>query len=156
MAYSHVAHNCEIGNHVNLVNGASLAGYCIIEDEAFLSGMTVFHQFTRVGRLAMVSAFSAINLDVPPYMMCGGRGAVVHGPNVVGLRRAGIRSEVRDEIKRAYKLLYRSDLNRTNALQEIEQTCSSPEVQHLITFVRKSERGICHGEKSRKSEAVRF
>jgi UDP-N-acetylglucosamine acyltransferase len=118
--------------------------------------MTVVHQFTRIGQLAIVSAFSAVNLDVPPFMMVGGRGAVVHGPNVVGLRRAGFASEVRDEIKRAFKILYRSDLNRGNALEEIERTCQSPQVKGLVAFVRDSKRGICHGENSRKSEAVRF
>lgn len=156
MANVHVAHNCQIGNQVILVNGASLAGYCTVENQAFLSGMTVFHQFTNIGRLAMVSAFSAINKDIPPFMMCGGRGAVVHGPNVVGLRRAGITPEVRDEIKRAYKLLYRSKLNTSNALSEIEKCCSSPEVKHLVEFIRNSKRGIAGGDNSRESEVVRF
>jgi len=156
MVNAHVGHNCQIGNRTTLVNGASLAGYCTVEDDAFLSGMTVFHQFTRIGRLALVSAFSALNLDLPPYLMCGGRGAVVHGPNVVGLRRAGFSAPIRDEIKRAYKILYRSDLNRGNALKEIERTCHSPEVQHLVDFIRESKRGICMGEHSRTSEAVRF
>ena len=156
MAYCHIAHNCILGEQITMVNGASLAGYCMIEDDAFLSGMTVFHQFTKIGRLAIISAFSAVNLDVPPFMMCGGRGAVVHGPNVVGLRRAGIPAETRDELKRAYKILFCSELSRTNALNEIEQTCKSREVKHLIEFTRNSKRGICHGEHSRKSESVRF
>lgn len=156
MAYAHIAHNCQIGNRTILVNNASLAGYCTVEDEAFLSGMTVFHQFTAVGRLAFVSAFSAVNKDVPPFMMCGGRGAIVHGPNVVGLRRAGIGAQTRDEIKRAYKLLYRSGLSTASALAQIESACSSAEVRHLATFIRKSKRGICGGEHSRQSEAVRF
>ena len=156
MAGVHVAHNCQIGNQTILVNGASLAGYCTVEDQAFLSGMTVFHQFTSIGRLAIVSAFSAVNRDVPPFMSCGGRGAIVHGPNTVGLRRANIPPDIRDEIKRAYKILYQSGLNRTNALLEIEKTCKSSEAKHLVEFIRASKRGICGGGNSRESEAVRF
>jgi UDP-N-acetylglucosamine acyltransferase len=156
MAYAHIAHNCQIKNRVTLVNGASLAGYCVVDDDAFLSGMTVFHQFIRIGRLAIVSAFSAVNLDVPPFMMCGGRGAVVHGPNVVGLRRAGFTSAVRDDIKRAFKIIYRSDLNRSNAVSEIEKNCSSKEAHELAAFVKASKRGVCMGENSRESASVRF
>lgn len=156
MAYTHLAHNCQLGNRITMVNGASLAGYCTVEDDAFLSGMTVFHQFTLVGRLAIVSAFSAVNQDVPPFMMCGGRGAVVHGINAVGLRRAGIPATTRDEIKRAYKLLYTSDLNTANALEEIERSSSSAEAKHLVHFIRNSKRGIVSGGHSRASEAIRF
>ena len=156
MANTHIAHNCQIGNQTILVNGATLGGYCIVEDQAFLSGMTVFHQFITIGRLAFVSGLSAVNRDIPPFMMAGGRGAVIHGPNIVGLRRAGIKAEARDEIKRAYKFLYRSELNTSNALLEIEKSCSSPEVKYLVEFVRNSKRGIAGGENSRESEAVRF
>ncbi len=145
MANAHIAHNCQIGSKVVLVNLASLTGYCVIEDGAFLSGMVGLHQFTRVGRLAMISALSAINKDVPPYMLCGGRPAVVQGLNVVGLRRAGFSAAVREEIKRAYKLLYRSELNVSNALEAIARECRTPEVTHLVEFVRASKRGICAG-----------
>src|SRR3989338_5954969 len=98
MANAHIAHNCQIGSKVILVNLASLTGYCIIEDGAFLSGMVGLHQFTRIGRLAMISALSAVNKDVPPFMLCGGRPAVIQGINVVGLRRAGVSAAVRTEI----------------------------------------------------------
>ena len=145
MANAHIAHNCEIGNKVILVNLASLTGYCVIEDGAFLSGIVGLHQFTRIGRLAMISALSAVNKDVPPYMFCGGRPAVIQGLNVVGLRRAGISAPVREEIKRAYKLLYREGLNVSHAVEAIERECSSPEVKALVTFVKASKRGICAG-----------
>lgn len=145
MAYCHIAHNCELGNNVIMVNQASLTGYCKVEDQAFLSGMTGFHQFTRIGRLAIVSALSACNKDVPPYMTCGGRPAVVLSINVVGLRRAGIAEPVRNEIKRAYKYLYRSGLTVTHALEKIKAEFSSPEVQHLVQFIESSERGILAG-----------
>ncbi len=145
MANAHVAHNCQVGNHVILVNLASLTGYCVVEDGALLSGIVGLHQFTRVGRLAMISALSAVNKDVPPYMLCGGRPAVIQGLNVVGLRRAGIPAPVREEIKHAYKLLYRSGLNVPHAVETIERECQSEEVKHLVSFIKASERGICAG-----------
>lgn len=145
MAYSHVAHNCTIGNHITMVNQASLTGYCVVEDGAFLSGMTGFHQFTRIGRLAMVSALSACNKDTPPYMTCGGRPAVVLGVNVVGLRRAGIPPAAREEIKQAYKLLYRSGLNVSQALDVMRKNLASDEAKHLIGFIEMSKRGILDG-----------
>ena len=86
-----------------------------------------------------------MNKDVPPYMLCGGRPAVIQGLNVVGLRRAGMPPAVREEIKRAYKLLYRSDLNVSHALEAIEKECRSSEVKQLVDFVKASERGICAG-----------
>ncbi len=145
MANAHIAHNCQIGNKVILVNLASLTGYCVVEDGAFISGMVGLHQFTRIGQLAMISALSAINKDVPPYMLAGGRPGVVQGVNVVGMRRAGFGPEVREDIKRAYKLLYRSGLNVSHALEAIERECTSEQVRHLVTFVRAAERGICAG-----------
>lgn len=148
MAYCHIAHNCKVGNNVIMVNQASLTGHIEVEDKAFLSGMTGFHQFTRIGKLAMVSALSACNKDIPPYMICGGRPGVVLGINVVGLRRAGMSAAVRDEIKQAYKLLYRSGLNTSQAIEAIKQKYSSPEVQHLVRFVESSKRGIVDGSRA--------
>ncbi len=145
MAYCHVAHNCEVGNHVIMVNQASLTGYCKVEDQAFLSGMTGFHQFTRIGRLALVSALSASNKDIPPYVTCGGRPAMAVGINLVGLRRAGIPEAARREIKQAYKYLYRSRLTVPRALKKIKEELTSPEVQHLVQFIESSERGIIDG-----------
>ncbi|MCM8775567.1 MAG: acyl-ACP--UDP-N-acetylglucosamine O-acyltransferase [Candidatus Omnitrophica bacterium] len=145
MAYCHIAHNCILGNRVIMVNQASLTGYVEVEDGAFLSGITGFHQFTRIGRLAMVSALSACNKDIPPYMTCGGRPGVVLGINVVGLRRAGIPADVREEIKQAYKLLYRSGLNVSQAVAAIKKNLSSQEVAHLVQFIEESKRGIVDG-----------
>jgi UDP-N-acetylglucosamine acyltransferase len=145
MANAHLGHNCQVGNRATLVNVATLAGYCTVEDEAVISGMVVVHQFVRIGRLAMISGLSAVNKDVPPYMLCGGRPAVIQGLNVVGLRRAGFPAAVREEIKHAYKVLYRSGLNVPHALEAIERECRSEEVKRLVAFVRASERGICAG-----------
>ena len=145
MANAHIAHNCQIGSKTVFANLATLAGYCIVEDGAFLSGMVVLHQFVRVGRLAMISGLSAVNKDVPPYMLCGGRPAVIQGLNVVGLRRAGIAAPVREELKRGYKLLYRQGLNVTQALETMERDGKCSELQSLVEFIKKSERGICAG-----------
>ncbi|MFA5159505.1 MAG: acyl-ACP--UDP-N-acetylglucosamine O-acyltransferase [Candidatus Omnitrophota bacterium] len=145
MAYCHIAHNCLLGNNIIMVNQASLTGHCIVEDRAFLSGMTGFHQFTRIGTLAMVSALTAINKDIPPYVICGGRPGVAQGINVVGMRRAGIGPQVRAEIKEAYKLLYRSGMNVSQALDAIKKSLKSPEVIHMIEFIEASKRGILDG-----------
>lgn len=142
MAYCHIAHNCVLGDHIIMVNQASLTGHCIVEDRAFLSGMTGFHQYSKIGTLAMVSALSAFNKDIPPYVMCGGRPGVAQGLNVVGMRRAGINPETRAEIKKAFKILYRSDLNVSNAIERIKNECSSPEVKHFVDFIESSKRGI--------------
>jgi UDP-N-acetylglucosamine acyltransferase len=145
MANAHIAHNCQIGSRVILVNLATLAGYCLVEDGAVLSGMVVVHQGTRLGRLAMVSGLSAVNKDVPPYMLCGGRPAVIQGLNVVGMRRAGLEPSVREDLKRAYRLLYREGLSVPHALEAIARECKSQEVTQLVEFVMASTRGICAG-----------
>lgn len=145
MAYCHIAHNCCLGNRIIMVNQASLTGHCVVEDRAFLSGMTGFHQFTRIGMLAMVSALSAFNKDIPPFVICGGRPGVAQGINVVGMRRAGIGSEVRKEIKESYRLLYRSGLNTTQAIEAIKKSFKSSEVVHFVKFIEASKRGIIDG-----------
>ncbi|MFH0985515.1 MAG: acyl-ACP--UDP-N-acetylglucosamine O-acyltransferase [Candidatus Omnitrophota bacterium] len=145
MAYCHIAHNCHLGSNIIMVNQASLTGHCVVEDKAFLSGMTGFHQFTRIGTLAMVSALTAINKDIPPYVVCGGRPGVAQGINVVGMRRAGIGPQVRAEIKEAYKLLYRSGLNVSQAVEKIRNSLKSPEVIHMVEFIEASKRGILDG-----------
>ncbi len=154
MAYCHVAHNCELGNHITLVNQASLSGHCIVEDSALISGMTGLHQFTRVGKLSLLSALSAVNKDIPPYVICGGRPAVVLGLNIVGMRRAGLSQESRKEIKNAYKLVYRSNLNVQQALEEIKKNYFSPEVMHFVSFIENSKRGILDGMRGDNQETL--
>jgi len=145
MAYSHIAHNCRVGNRVTLVNNASLTGYCEVGDGAFLSGFVGLHQFSKIGTLAIISALTAVNKDIPPFMMAGGRPAVVQGLNMVGMRRAGISPQVRSKIKEAYKLLYKSGLNTAQALKEIKQKLKSPEIKILTDFIESSDRGIAAG-----------
>ena len=139
-------YNCQVGNKVILVNLASLTGYCVIEDGAFLSGMVGLHQFTRVGRLAIISALSAVNKDVPPYMMCGGRPAVIQGLNVVGLRRRRVSAEVRAHLKRAYRILFQEAKTAAEAAARIEaELPAGREIQTVVEFIRSSERGLYHG-----------
>ncbi len=154
MAYSHVAHNCQIGNKVIMVNNATLGGYVTVEDSAFISAMVVVHQFSRIGKLALVSGLSAVNKDLPPFTICGGRASIVYGLNAVGLRRAGIAPATRNEIKQAFKLLYRSDLNVQNAIVEIEKIATTSEVKYFLEFIKSSKRGICRGGSS--SEAKEY
>ena len=145
MANVHLGHDCRVGSRAVLVNAATLAGHCQVGDDAVVSGMVVVHQFTRVGRLALVSGLSAVNKDVPPFLLCGGRPAVIQGMNAVGIRRAGFKPAVREEIRQAFKLLYRKGLNVSHALEAIEQVARSPEVEELLMFVKSSKRGIAAG-----------
>jgi UDP-N-acetylglucosamine acyltransferase len=152
MANAHMGHNCRVGNKAVLVNLATLAGHCVVEDGAILSGMVVVHQFCRIGRLAMISGLSAVNKDVPPYLMCGGRPAVIQGLNAVGLRRSGLSAGARAAIKRAYALLYRSGLNVAQAVKAIKDECEGPEVAAFLKFVEESKRGLSAGIGSEDAE----
>jgi UDP-N-acetylglucosamine acyltransferase len=143
LAYSHVAHACKVGNGVIMSNCATLAGDVQVEDMAIIGGLAAVHQFTRIGTMVMVGGCSAIRQDVPPYMLVAGNPAEVHGPNSVGLQRRGVSEESRHKIKEAYKILYRRQLNVKDAVEAIRreiQPC--PEIEHLVDFVSKSERGI--------------
>jgi len=142
MAMAHLGHNCHVGSHVIIANSSTLGGYVVVEDHAFISAQCVVHQFARIGRLALLSGMTGVGQDVCPFFMAAMRNQVV-GINVVGLRRAGIAPAARAEIKQAFKLLYRSGLSIPHALEELERTTQSAEVQHLIAFARASQRGLC-------------
>lgn len=142
MAMSHVAHDCTIGNEVVVANGALLAGHVRVEDQVFISGNVGIHQFCAVGRLAMIGGLAKIVKDVPPFMLVDGQ-SEISGINIVGLRRAGFDAATREKIRQAYKLLYRSGLNTSQALEKLEEELGDCEpVQHLIAFIRASKRGI--------------
>lgn len=147
MAYSHVAHNCKVGSKVILVNQASMAGRCEIHDNAQMSGLTVLHQYTRVGRLAFLSGLSGTNKDIPPFCIGYGRPAVVVSVNRVGLKRAGFSQEIRAEIKEAFRLMYCSKLILPEALDAIEAKFGSDPIKELVTFCRESKRGISVGQR---------
>jgi UDP-N-acetylglucosamine acyltransferase len=143
MAYSHVAHDCRLGNQVILANGIAMAGHTTIEDHATIGGLTAIHQFTKIGSYAFVGGASAISKDVPPYGMAAGNRAKLYGVNSIGLQRKGFSSESIKQIKKAYRLLLSSDLNVSQAVSEIEAEIDSPEVRYLIDFIKNSSRGIC-------------
>ena len=144
MAYCHVAHDCQLGNNIIMSNAANLAGHVIIEDSAVIAALTGVHQFVRIGKMAMVGAGSKAVKDVPPYVLVDGHPASVSGINVVALRRNGVSPELRREIKNAYKILYRSKLNISQAITKMEQELdSSPLVESFIRFLRNAQRGIC-------------
>ncbi len=143
MAYAHVAHDCHIGNAVIMANAATLAGHVDVEDHAGLSGLCAVHQFCMIGTHSFVGGLARITKDVPPYMIIEGNPARCCGPNSVGLRRRGFDFEARGRIKTMYKLMFRSDLNTTQALEEIEARVEeSAERAHFVEFVRRSVRGI--------------
>ncbi|MFN2257070.1 MAG: acyl-ACP--UDP-N-acetylglucosamine O-acyltransferase [Desulfuromonadaceae bacterium] len=143
MAYTHVAHDCRVGNHVILANAATLAGHVEVDDFAILGGMSAVHQFTRIGTHVMASGGSMVAQDVVPYVIVQGDRAKNVGLNLVGLKRRGFAKEELSALKKAYKLLFRSGMMQEEALKEIESWEDIPAtVQNLVDFVRQSERGI--------------
>lgn len=143
MAYSHVAHNCVLGNHVILANSVNLAGHVTVEDFAILGGLTPVHQFAKIGAHSFVGGGSRVPQDVPPFMRGAGNPMSIVGLNSVGLFRRGFSSASLHALRLAYRYLYRSGLNTTQALERIEGELGEiAEVQTLLTFIRSSERGI--------------
>jgi UDP-N-acetylglucosamine acyltransferase len=143
LAYTHVAHNSTLGNHIIMSNLASMAGHVTIEDEVVLGGMAAIHQFCRIGRLSIVGGCSKVVQDVAPFMLVDGNPGETRTVNRVGMERKGIAEDVQSALKQAYKILFREGLTIPNALARIEDELPpSPELQHLVQFVRGSERGI--------------
>ena len=143
MSSGHIAHNCKIGNRTTLASCALLAGYVEVEDEAFISGGVVVHQYSKIGRLAMIGGNTRVNSDVPPFFLYSGFNVEAKGLNVVGLKRAGYKASDLASLKLAYQILYRSRLKLDEALARIEAEIRTPEALHLVNFIRRSERGIC-------------
>jgi UDP-N-acetylglucosamine acyltransferase len=143
LAYCHVAHNCSLGNHIIMSNVATLAGHVVVEDHAVVGGLAAVHQFCRIGRMAMIGGCSKVVQDVPPFMMADGNPAETRTVNKVGMERNGLSEEAQSALRQAYKILFREKLTISNALARIEEELPKlPEIQHLIQFVRTSERGI--------------
>ena len=149
MIGTHVAHNCRLGNHIVVCNYCSLAGYVEVGDGAFLSGGVVVHQFSKIGRLAMIGGNTRVNLDVPPFVLASDFNVTARGLNLVGLRRAGIGREAIQQLKVAYRLLYRSQLPLESALERIEREVPTEEARQLVAFIRNSRRGICRDARSK-------
>jgi UDP-N-acetylglucosamine acyltransferase len=143
MAYGHVAHDCTVGNGVIIANSSALSGHVEVEDKAFIGGLSGVHQFCRVGTMAMIGALTAVSKDAPPYMLVDGNPARCCGPNTVGLRRNGVEAAARTRIKVMYRVMWRSGLNTSQALEEIESVVEECEERtHFIEFVRRSSSGV--------------
>ena len=145
MAYSHVAHDCHLGNHVILANGVAMAGHVTINDYAIIGGLSCIHQFARIGDYAFIGGASAVSKDVSPYGTAVGNRARLFGINLIGLQRNGFSPKTINKIRRAYRFLLSSEFNISDAIKKIEteEEIDSPEVRHLIDFVKSSSRGIC-------------
>jgi UDP-N-acetylglucosamine acyltransferase len=143
MAYAHVAHDCEIGNHVVLANSVNMGGHVLIEDWAIVGGVTPIHQYVRIGAHAFVGGGSRVPQDIPPYCRAAGNPPKLYGLNSVGLERRGFSEEVRRALKEAYRVLFMGSENLSQALARAEKEVDGiPEVKHLLAFIRASERGI--------------
>jgi len=143
MSSGHIAHNAVIGNQVVIASCTLVAGYVEIEDQAFVSGGVGVHQFSRIGRLAMVGGSVRVNKDVPPFFLYAGLYVEPNGVNKVGLKRAGFSEEEIAAIKDAYRLLYHAGLKLEEALGRIEREIPTEHARHLVKFIRLSKRGIC-------------
>ena len=143
MTSGHIAHNCVLGSDIVIASCALVAGYAEIEDQAFVSGGVVIHQYSRVGRLAMIAGNTRVNSDLPPYFLYSDFNVAAKGLNVVGLKRAGFLDEDIRMLKMAYRVLYRSGLKQEEALERMENELPSESVRHLTAFIRRSRRGIC-------------
>ena len=148
MAYSHVAHDCRIGNGVVMANVATLAGHVTVEDNVILGGLVAVHQFCTVGAYSMLGGGTLVGLDIPPYMIAtqGKRDAKLRGLNLIGLKRRGFSDEAINNLKKAYKTLFMADLKLPDAIARIRQEVPGcAEVDYLLAFIERSERGICRG-----------
>jgi UDP-N-acetylglucosamine acyltransferase len=143
MAYCHIGHNCRIGSGITMANMVGISGHTLVEDKVVFGGIVGVHQKVRIGQLAMIGGFSKVVQDVPPFAMADGRPLKVCDLNVIGLRRNGVGPKVRSDLKQAYKLLYRSNLNVTQALEAIENEIEpSAELQYLLDFIRNVRLGF--------------
>lgn len=149
MAYTHVAHDCRIGDRCVIANNGTLAGHVTLEDQVSIGGLAAVHQFVRIGHLAIVGGCSKVVQDVVPFATCDGHPARIHGMNIVGLRRAGMPPAARRALREAFRILFARGLATGHALELLAPLAArSPEVQRLLTFVRDSQRGFCRGPKS--------
>ena len=143
MTSGHIAHNCKIGNNTVIASCALVAGHVQVEDQAFISGGVVVHQYSRIGRLAMIAGNVRVNSDAPPFFLYSDFDIAAKGLNLVGVRRAGFTHLEIAALKQAYKLLYLSGLKFDQALARIETELPGEHTRHLVSFIRASKRGIC-------------
>ena len=143
MSYVHLAHDCHVGDNVILSNVVQLAGHVTVEDRAIISGLSAAHQFVRIGRQSFIGGCSRVSKDIPPFLRAVGNPVKLYGLNTIGLQRSGMDEATIRELKRAYRLLFRSDLNVTQAIERAQNELEAlPEVKELLRFVEASERGV--------------
>ena len=143
MAYSHVAHDCKLGNHIIMANSAGLGGHITVGDYAILGGIVAVHQFVRIGEYAIIGGQSAVSQDIPPYVSAAGNRAKLYGLNLVGLKRRGFSEEAISNLKKAYRIIFRSGLILEEALSKVkEELGDSPDAMRLMEFMKNSKRGI--------------
>lgn len=143
MAYSHLGHDCELGNQVVIANSTGLSGHVIVEDKVFISGLVGIHQFVRIGRNAMIAGMAAVNQDVLPFSTVEGNRARLLSTNAVGLKRENFKPNVRAAIKKALKFISQPELNTSQAIEKIETEIKMfDEIKYLINFIKNSSRGV--------------
>jgi UDP-N-acetylglucosamine acyltransferase len=143
MANTHVAHNCVMGNGIIFANGAMMAGHVVVGDKAVISGNCLIHQFVRIGTLAMMQGGAAISQDLPPYAVAANGANAMCGLNIVGLRRAGFTPEQRVELKKLYRILFRSGRNLRDAMAVAQSEFNGGPPRVMLDFVAATKRGIC-------------
>jgi UDP-N-acetylglucosamine acyltransferase len=144
MAYTHVAHNCKLDNHIIMSNVATLGGHVHVEDYAIISGLSAVHQFSRIGAHCIIGGASGVAKDIPPYTLANGNHARLFGLNLVGLKRRNFPDETIKALGKAYRIIFRSRLLLDAAIKKVEDEVENfPEVQHFIQFIKESKRGVC-------------
>jgi UDP-N-acetylglucosamine acyltransferase len=144
MAYTHVAHNCKLGNNIIMSNAVNLAGHIHVEDFAIIGGMTGIHQFARIGAHSFIGGASAVSKDIPPFVLASGNYAKLYGLNIIGLKRRGFKEENVRALKEAYRIIFRSSLLLKVAIVKVKNEVEDlPEIKQFVEFIEKSERGIC-------------
>jgi UDP-N-acetylglucosamine acyltransferase len=144
MAYSHVAHDCSVGNNCVIANGGTLAGHVTIEDNVVIGGLAAMHQFVRIGKLSIIGGCSKVIQDIPPFSTCDGHPARIYGLNLIGLKRNGVSRQSIEELRRTFKVLFNSGIPIKHALERIieDDIQSNSEITYLVEFIRNSRRGI--------------
>src|SRR3989338_1750750 len=152
MAYSHIAHDCIVGDNCVLANCATLAGHVKIEDRVVIGGLTAIHQFTRVGKMSIIGGCSKVVQDIPPFSTCDGHPAKVYGLNLVGLRRAQVSNQAVANLKSAFKYLFFSGLTKSSAINKVKENLApSPEIAYLLDFLSSSHRGVAKSSQAQES-----
>lgn len=143
MTYVHLAHDCQVGDHVTIANGTQMAGHVIVQDHAIISGLNAIHQFVTIGAYSFIGGGSRVNQDVPPFTKAVGSPIELYGLNTVGLQRAGFTPESMAALKRAYRIVFNSDLSLGRAIARArEEVPMLPEVERFLSFVESAGRGV--------------